>query len=131
MQKISYLYLVVAIVVLVLLIIFLRGKEDDWIKDANGIYIEHGNPKATPSEVAAQQAAIQQAQAMFATADLNKQDLSNGPCLGQAEEYAVDVAHQPRQSVDDEEANQCPDYLSGKLIHFIELDQKGEVIKIK
>jgi hypothetical protein len=43
--------------------------------------------------------------------------------------WAVDVAHGPRQEVDDDPANQCASYRSGQTHHFVELSPDGEVIK--
>jgi len=36
---------VVAALAVILLILFLRGDEDSWIKDSNGRWIRHGNPE--------------------------------------------------------------------------------------
>jgi hypothetical protein len=49
-------------------------------------------------------------------------DRSRGPCLGVIKEgWVVDVAHDPRQDVDDEPENQCEAYRSGEADHFVEL----------
>lgn len=60
-------------------------------------------------------------------------NFSNGPCLGiVAIGWVVDIAHNPRQkAIDDKPENQCSDYLSGSVSHFIELDTKGNLIKIQ
>lgn len=58
-------------------------------------------------------------------------NLSNGPCLGVIDGYAVDIAHLPREKVDDLPENQCPDYNNGKLKHFIELTPLGTIIRRK
>lgn len=58
------------------------------------------------------------------------QDLSNGPCLDNKiiEGWACDVAHSPRQAVDDNPANQCSEF--GKTIfNFIEVDPSCNFIK--
>jgi len=51
-------------------------------------------------------------------------DLSSGPCLldpePQNSDYVCDVAHSPREAVDNEPANQCSSY--GKTAHhFVEV----------
>jgi hypothetical protein len=51
-------------------------------------------------------------------------------CLGNCYNYVVDISHNPRLEEDDLKENQCPDYLSGKLKHFIELDPEGRLIRI-
>jgi hypothetical protein len=57
-------------------------------------------------------------------------DMSPGPCLGVIkEDWVADVAHDPRQDVDDEPENQCEAYRSGEADHFIELDPEGEFIR--
>ena len=58
-------------------------------------------------------------------------DLSNGPCLGTIDNYAIDIAHTPREEVDERPENQCPDYNSGKLKHFVELTPFGTIIRVK
>lgn len=56
-------------------------------------------------------------------------DMTKGPCLGLvANDWVLDIAHNPRQSVDDKPENQCEDYRTGKVHHFIELDEDGKLI---
>ena len=58
------------------------------------------------------------------------QDLSNGPCLDNkiVEGWVCDVAHSPRQPVDNDPANQCPEF--GKTANsFIEVDPNCNFIK--
>lgn len=57
-------------------------------------------------------------------------DMTNGPCLGKiAADWVLDIAHNPRQPVDDKEQNQCADFRSGAAHHFIELDPNGNLIQ--
>ena len=57
-------------------------------------------------------------------------DMSRGPCLGVIKPgWVADVAHDPRQDVDDEPENQCEAYRSGEADHFVELDPEGEFIR--
>ena len=56
-------------------------------------------------------------------------DLSNGPCLSDSlpsgvvtPDVVCDVAHEPRQPVDDQAQNQCKAYLNGSAHHFVEVD---------
>lgn len=58
-------------------------------------------------------------------------DFSNGPCLGTIDYYAIDIAHIPREVVDEKSENQCPDYINGKLKHFVELTPFGTIIRVK
>lgn len=55
---------------------------------------------------------------------------ADGPCLGLVlENWVADVAHDPRQEVDDLPENQCEAYRSGEADHFVELDPDGELIR--
>jgi len=63
-------------------------------------------------------------------------DISSGPCLvnniGENPEGSVwvcDVAHDPRQDVDDNPNNQCEDYRLGIATHFVEVDEECNVIR--
>lgn len=59
-------------------------------------------------------------------------DMENGPCLGKiAEDWVLDIAHNPRQPVDDKVENQCAEYRQGQAHHFIELDPDGKLIQFK
>lgn len=60
-------------------------------------------------------------------------DLARGPCIAERlpglDSWVVDIAHDPRQSVDDDPANQCQRYRAGEAEHFVELTPKGELIR--
>jgi hypothetical protein len=57
-------------------------------------------------------------------------DMSNGPCLGEiTENWVADVAHEPREGIDDKPANQCEAYRKGEADHFVELDPDGNLIR--
>lgn len=57
-------------------------------------------------------------------------DFSSGPCLGTiASDWVLDIAHNPRQPIDDLPENQCADYLNGRAHHFVELDPNGQLIR--
>jgi hypothetical protein len=61
-------------------------------------------------------------------------DLSDGPCLGNPipglEDWVCDVAHSPRQAVDNDPANQCSSYRFGQAKHFVEVDESCNFIKV-
>ncbi len=60
-----------------------------------------------------------------------KKDLQNGPCLGKiADDWVLDIAHLPRQPLDDRPENQCADFREGRAHHFVEMSPQGEVIKV-
>jgi hypothetical protein len=60
-------------------------------------------------------------------------DLSNGPCLldpvPSAEDWVCDVAHWPRENIDDLPENQCSSYREGKATNFVEVTPKCEFIR--
>lgn len=110
------------------LFIFLRGNEDNWIKDSKGIWIKHGNPVNTPGFVKQQQDAILCANDLYSQAKENWMEF-NSQCLGACGNYSVDIVHVPRNSWDDSSENQCSDY--PKITpHFIELDKDGKIVRV-
>ena len=79
------------------------------------------------------QVAIDAAKQAYTEAKAFGLDLTTGPCLGESAEtgWVFDVAHLPREPIDDLPENQCPQYLAGKIEHFVELDARGAVIRLK
>jgi hypothetical protein len=76
---------------------------------------------------------VAEAQAAFKQAQAKGTDLSSGPCLAEMlpglPDWAADVAHNPRQPVDDQPANQCASYRAGQTHHFVELTPSGQLIR--
>ena len=60
-------------------------------------------------------------------------DLSRGPCLAEevVPDWCVDIAHNPRQPVDDLPENQCASFREGRVHHFVELDPEGNLIRAR
>lgn len=78
----------------------------------------------------ADQATIQLARNAYAAAKARGVDFAAGPCLGTIKpDWVADVAHDPRRPVDDDPANQCPQFRSGEARHFVELDPDGRYIR--
>jgi hypothetical protein len=80
------------------------------------------------------QAAIAAAKVAYEKTKAEGTDLSRGPCIADPlpildGDWVVDVAHDPRQDVDDEPENQCKSYRDGDSDHFVELDPEGNVIR--
>jgi hypothetical protein len=77
--------------------------------------------------------AVDEAQVTFRQFQATGQDLSAGPCISESlptlPDWVADVAHDPRQPVDDEPANQCQRYRSGEAHHFVELNIDGQLIR--
>jgi len=59
-------------------------------------------------------------------------DKSDGPCLANSIYWGwvCDVAHDPREPVDDIPENQCEKFLSGEATHFVEVTPDCEVIRV-
>jgi hypothetical protein len=74
--------------------------------------------------------AIHLAQEIYNEQKAEGVDFSDGPCLSEdlMDGWVADIAHDPRQDVDNKPENQCSSY--GKTAnHFVELDENGEVIR--
>lgn len=60
-------------------------------------------------------------------------NLSNGPCLlnpiNEVSNWVCDVAHSPRESIDNLEENQCSAYREGRANHFVEVDSNCNFIR--
>jgi hypothetical protein len=133
MKKINYLIIVIIVIVIAFLVLmFLRGfngGEDNWIKDSKGMWVKHGNPSNTPTEVLVQEEAIKCAKGLYEIARSDGLPL-NSQCLGTCTDYAVDIVNVPRNSDDDLVENQCASFKEGKVMHFIELDKEGKIVRI-
>jgi hypothetical protein len=76
--------------------------------------------------------AVVAAEEAYASAEAEGVDFAPGPCLGIVlDGWVADVAHEPRQPVDDRPENQCGAYRSGEADHFVELDPDGNVIRVE
>ena len=62
------------------------------------------------------------------------EDFSNGPCLlnpiPKQADWVCDIAHSPRQDVDNLPENQCSAFRDGTANHFVELDEYCEIINV-
>jgi len=92
-----------------------------------------GLDKVEVKQAAGQDLAVARCQEMFRQKFALGEDMSAGPCLSEeiVDDWACDVAHNPRQAIDDQAANQCQSYRDGRVSHFVELDQSGNLIKAK
>jgi len=77
--------------------------------------------------------AIGEAKTAFQKAQSQGQNLSAGPCIARQlpslPDWAADIAHNPRQPVDDQPMNQCQSYRDGQTHHFVELTPTGQLIR--
>lgn len=83
------------------------------------------------SEESAESTAINLCKTECLAAKSNGTDLSNGPCLSNHihPDWVCDIAHDPRQAVDNQQENQCPAFREGTANHFVELDENCEIIE--
>jgi hypothetical protein len=77
--------------------------------------------------------AIVAAQRVFAEEQAKGTDFSNGPCIAEEviDDWSVDIAHDPRDEIDDRPENQCQFYRDGQTNHFVELAPDGKVLRVK
>lgn len=77
--------------------------------------------------------AVAAATAAYEHAKLSPAELDRGPCIAEQlpglPDWVADVAHDPRQPVDDDPANQCRRYRDGEAQHFVELAPSGQLIR--
>ena len=59
------------------------------------------------------------------------QNLTSGPCLANeiVKDWVCDVAHSPREDVDNNPENQCPSFREGLAHHFVEVDPTCNFIR--
>jgi len=50
--------------------------------------------------------------------------------VGKNIKFAVDIVNIPRNQEDNNPENQCQDFRSGEIKHFIELDKNGNIVRI-
>ncbi len=91
------------------------------------------NPALTnpaPADFRGKEEMLKNALNLYAKKKQEGVDFVNGPCLGKiADDWVLDIAHNPRQAVDDKQENQCAEHRAGSAHHFIELDPTGNLIR--
>ncbi len=89
-----------------------------------------GLDKVEVGQQSSEDLAVARCQELFQQKFAAGEDMSAGPCISEeiVEGWACDVAHDPREAVDNEEVNQCESYRQGTVSHFVELDQGGNLI---
>jgi hypothetical protein len=93
---------------------------------------EDGGP---PEPASDREAAMAAAEEAFAEAEAEGQDLGSGPCIAEElpglSDWVADVAHDPRQPVDDRPENQCRRFRDREASHFVELTSDGDLIQAR
>lgn len=77
--------------------------------------------------------AINQAKLLYLQRKQTGQDFTKGPCLTNAllPGWVLDIAHNPREPIDDLPENQCASFIEGSAKHFVELDPEGNFIRAR
>lgn len=127
-MKKTYWIIGIAVVLLVIVMLFLRGGEDNWILDDRGVYVKHGNPSNVPDYVLKQKSAITCAGELYEMA--KPVTILGSQCLGTCGDYAVDMVNVPRTAADDLPENQCSAFRNREVYHFIEIYKDGSVVRI-
>jgi hypothetical protein len=106
----------------IVLVIFLITLSVVWI------ILSHRSPSNNPTP---QGQAAAMAIQLYQQKKAQGTDFSRGPCLSNnlMPDWVADIAHNPRQLVDNMPENQCPAYREGQAHHFVELDPDGNIIK--
>lgn len=126
--------LVIAILLLVTITISACGKKtaNQNTNSVSAIDVITGTADIKIKEKADKDLAIAKAKELWRVKFQLGEDLSAGPCLSNdlIPDWVADIAHNPRQSVDDLPENQCSAFREGKAHHFVELDEQGNVIQV-
>jgi hypothetical protein len=79
--------------------------------------------------------AVMEAMAAYHEAKSTGAELDHGPCIAEQlpglTDWVADIAHSPRQPVDDLPANQCQRFRKGRAHHFVELDPSGHLLRVQ
>ena len=61
----------------------------------------------------------------------DSQDFNIGPCLSESiiPDWVCDIAHSPRQPIDNDPRNQCATFRNGTTHHFVEVDGNCNLIQ--
>jgi len=88
-------------------------------------------PSSQKSDTSSQKI-IEQAKKLYQEKKASGMNFESGPCLAEQliPDWVADIAHHPRQPVDDLPENQCISFKEGKTHHFVELDTEGNFIRI-
>lgn len=91
------------------------------------------NPSKNTTSKGEIDTAINQARYLYELEKSRGRDFSKGPCLSNAllPGWVADVAHSPRENLDDLIENQCAAFVEGTAAHFVELDIDGNLIRAR
>lgn len=109
--------LVLTVLLAVGLVVVKTGKRPVYKKGSSGVY----------------DTAVSSAMTLYRKMVREGLDLSDGPCLTNdlMPGWVVDIVHSPRERTDDLPDNQCQAFLEGRATHFVELDQSGNLVRVR
>ncbi len=116
-------------------VIFLSGcgekKADDNSNSFTATEVVTGTASLKIKEKADKDLAVAKAKELWRAKFLEGEDLSDGPCISNEviPDWVADIAHEPRETVDELPQNQCSAYRDGTAKHFVELDPDGNLIR--
>ncbi|MCJ7740504.1 hypothetical protein MUP32_04285 [Candidatus Microgenomates bacterium] len=117
------LLIVMGIIILILLAVLIFFPNNKKVTNTN---MQTANTATSDRDLA-----IEKGKQLFSQLKTKGTSLENGPCIAEEiiPDWCVDVAHDPRQEVDNQPENQCQSYRQGKTHHFVELDTEGNLIR--
>lgn len=97
------------------------------------IFFSHKNLSCKPGQLSDYDKAVCQALILYNQQKSSGSDFSSGPCLSNDlfPGWVADIVHNPRERQDDLPANQCQAFIEGRATHFVELDTKGNVVRVE
>ena len=133
MKKIIFILIALGLVAWLIYVIvdFANKEKSDNSNSYSVAEIVSGSADIQIKKKADKDLAIAQAKELWRAKFIMGEDLSNGPCLSNkvVPDWVADIAHNPRQAIDDLPENQCSAYRDGTARHFVELDPEGNLIK--
>lgn len=77
--------------------------------------------------------AVAQARKVYDEKSKEGVDFDNGPCLSNdlIKGWVLDLVHEPRIALDNMPEYQCAALREGRATHFVEMDLKGNVLRVK
>lgn len=129
-KVISKVATVVGLVILALAAYLITNQKQVSAPTTNDIKQEQATTSAPPPNFTGNEDAFKNALNLYIQKKQQGVDMSTGPCLGKiAEDWVLDIAHNPRLPVDDEPQNQCAEFRNSQASHFIEFDPDGKLIR--
>lgn len=116
--------LVLSVMIAVSILIIFSNNQNPFVRKSRGIYRPGVDPDVDK--------AVNQAHKVYQQKKELGEDFTAGECLTNdlLPEWVADIAHSPRQNIDNEPQNQCQAYLEGRATHFVELDPEGNVLRV-